>query len=1081
MINRKPYANYRFVAVTSDEQAVEAANALEEIAFRPIRRWAVAEASSFRVPPAPTDAAAFPTVSTGEQCPFEKAWFCTSALLPPLAHLLAGDEKRTVRLKIDHRGFGPVFVNGSRRRAAFLHGDLELARQIPSDPMWLQIQLDTYKDKAFIQRALVYVDDALGLSWKIRNVAMSMRVAAALLSTDTRRKGLYLDQETGINRSRIPADRRRHLRKLLWRIAEGLRLPPVSELSLDGLQQAVDRALIELTELSHFAKEFTLHLIGHSHLDLAWKWRWAESVVCGRDTIKNQLENMRANPDFVFVESSPALWEAIEEDDPQLFKEMKAAVKRGQFEPVGGMWCEPDGNLPDSESFARQVFFGQRYSREKLGAASSVGWNIDGFGYNANFPLIYRAAGMEAFLTQKLRYNRMNIFPEVAFWWESQDGSRIIGLHVVPDHYQEIDPEELAAAAKDFHLASGFMNVPILFGLGNHGGGPLPDMFDRIEECRRFTVFPNVKLCSIKSYLDVIRDAEDLKSMPVLREELFLESHNKTYTTCGWAKKQNRDCELLLTNAEKLQGLAGVLGRDFTPSSLDEPWKKVLFNQFHDILPGTSVAVVYQDAGDDYLSVKKEANEEIRRAAASIAGTRARFSRSIAVFNPLNWQRTDLVEVSLGPNFPKPLCAVDSAGNRLPVQIIDAPRPRALFVAHNVPGMGFANYTLEEGEAPPPQGRLDARDLSLANDFFKVQLDKESGDIRGVEIKDSRWSLIAPGALANQLQALEDFPGDFGAWDCGFTGKRWDLKEADGIELVESGPVRAVYRVQKSLFGDYKRKYIKALVWNTPGKEFPTSFFTQEIILYRELNRIDFRLLIDWWEENRFLKVAFPLAVGSDWATYEIPFGTCRRSTRRELPTDKAKYEVPALRWADLSDGACGAALINRHKHGYDVLDNTIRLSLLTSPTSPDPSSVPHPLVDRGRHDIRYSLYPHLGTWQEARVTHRGYEFNTPLVAFPIVELPGDLPAGESLLSLGDNELVLTAFKPAHDGKGYILRFYEPYGRDTAAEIKTSRPIRSAALCNFMEDELRNVTLRADSISMEVKPHEVVTLRLELK
>jgi alpha-mannosidase len=1081
MINRKPYANYRFVAVTSDKQVIEIANALEEVAFRPINRWVVARASDYGIPPGPTDAAAFSTVATGENCPFEKAWFCASVLLPPLANLLPTDEKNSVRLKIDHRGFGPVFVNGSLKRDVFLHGDLELAHRISADPLWLQTRLDIYKDKAFIQRAQVYVDDELGLSWKIRNLAISIRVAATLLSTDTRRKGLYLEEKTGINRSRIPADRRRHLRKLLWRIAEGLRIPDVAELSLDGLEQTVDNALAELMELSHFAKEFTLHLIGHSHLDLAWKWRWPESIVCGRDTIKNQLENMRAHPDFVFVESSPALWEAVEKDDPQLFEEIKAAVLRGQFEPVGGMWCEPDGNLPDGESFARQLLFGQRYSREKFGTTSSVGWNIDGFGYNANFPLIYRAAGIEAFLTQKLRYNRMNIFPEVAFWWESRDGSRIIGLHVLPDHYQEIDPEELATTVKDFNLASGFTNIPVLFGLGNHGGGPLPDMFDRIDECSRFTVFPNVKLSSIKAYIETIREAEELKSMPVLREELFLESHNKTYTTCGSAKKENRDCELLLANAEKLQSLARLLDRDFAPSSLDEPWKKVLLNQFHDILPGTSTAPVYQDAFDDYRLAKKEAKGEIRRAAGTLVGNRSRFSYTFAVFNPLNWTRTDSVEVPLRQASSQQLCAVDAAGNRFPVQVIGGARPRALFVARDVPALGFNTYTIEEGEAPSPEGRLDAGGLLLENDFFKIQLDPESGDILDIHVQDRGWSLIAPGALANQLQALEDVPAEFGAWDCGFTGKRWDLKEADSVELVENGPVRAIYRVHKSLFGDYKRKYIKALVWNTPGKEFPTSFFTQEIVLYRALNRIEFRLLVDWWEENRFLKVAFPLAVDSDWATFEIPFGTCRRSTRRETSKDKARYEVPALRWTDLSDGACGAALINRHKHGYDVLDNTIRLSLLTSPSSPNPSSVPHPLVDRGKHDIHYSLYPHLGTWQEGRVTHRGYEFNTPLVVFPVEEISEGVPAGEPMVSLGDNDLILTAFKPAHDGKGFILRFYEPYGRDTAAEITAFKPIRSAALCNFIEDDLRNAAPRDGSLTMEVKPHEVITLRLEFK
>ncbi len=1080
MTGRKTAENHDSASASSDEQVMEISRALEELAFKPINHWVVSDESSFQTPPAAADTTHWPAVPLGQICPFEKAWFCARAQLPPLANLLPREQVGAVRFRIDHRGFGPIFANGALKGDVFLHGDFELAPSVPSDPLWLQVKLDTYKDKAFIQRAQVYLDDARGLSWKIRDLALSLRVAATLLSTDTLRTGLYLQQETGVNRSTISPDKRKRLRKLLGKVADGLRLPETSHLTLEQLEDALDRAFQRLPELAQFANEFALHLIGHAHLDLAWKWRWPESIVCGRETIRNQLENMRSNPGFVFVESSPALWEAIEREDPHLFEEMKAAINRGQLEPVGGMWCEPDGNLPDSESFARQLLYGQRYSRERFDSSSVIGWNIDGFGFNANFPLMYRNAGIDAFLTQKLRYNRVNIFPEVAFWWESQDGSRILGLHVVPDHYQEIDPEELATAAKDFHLASGFTNIPILFGLGNHGGGPLPDMFARIEECRRLTVFPNVKFSSARAYLSEIRETENLKSIPVLREELFLESHNKTYTTCAWAKKENRDCELLVTTAEKLQGLAANLDPEFSPSSLDEPWKKILFNQFHDILPGTSTAAVYQDAGDDYRSAKKELRSSIRRTSEAILGKSSRFSRTIAVFNPLNWPRADLVEVPLRDTPASALSAVGPDGCRAPVQVVKhGSRQKALFVAHDVPPLGFKVYVLEEGEAPASNSELQARDLLLENRFFSLRIEPSSGDIASITAKDGNWSVLAHGARANQLQALEDLPGDFGAWDCGFTGRQWNLDQADGIELAESGPVRAVYRVRKSLFGEWKRKYIKAVVWNTPGKEFPTSFFTQEVILYRNLPRIDFRLLADWWEDNRFLKVAFPLAVDSDLATFEIPFGSCQRSTRRQTTKERARFEVPALRWADLSDGACGAALINRHKHGYDVVNNTIRLSLLTSPSSPDPSSVPHPLVDRGRHEIFYSLYPHIGTWQQARVAHRGYEFNFPLFSFPVEEVPRNTPVGRPLISLGDDDLILTAFKPAYGGNGHILRFYEPYGRDTAAAISAWKPIRRATSCNFLEDDLRPVPVRNGTIVLEVKPYEVITLRLQ--
>jgi alpha-mannosidase len=545
---------------------------------------------------------------------------------------------------------------------------------------------------------------------------------------------------------------------------------------------------------------------------------------------------------------------------------------------------------------------------------------------------------------------------------------------------------------------------------------------------------------------------------------LYFEYHRGVMTTQANHKRNMRQSEVQLLNAEKYSSLAWLLGTPYPNASLREAWEKTLFNQFHDLAAGSGIAVLYKDAQRDYDVVRWRTEEATTGALKAVASRVRTGSASaglpVMVVNPMAWSRTDLATVDVQmPTAPKTALAVlDPRGRALPFQEISKDpfthTYRLLVELKEVPSLGYeVLHVVPGGKTVTTDLKSDG--LTLENSLLRVTVDSKTGCITSLYNKAADFESIAAGACGNQLQAFKDTPKDYDAWniDADFEKQVTMLDKADSIDLIEKGPVRATIRIVRT--------------WQN-------SKFVQDVSLYAGLDRVDVTNNIDWHENHVLLKVAFPLAASAPQATYEIPYGSIERPTTRNNSWEMAKFEVPALRWADLSDRSRGFSLINESKYGYDAKGNVLRLSLLRSPTWPDPDA------DRGHHQFSYSLYSHSGDWKRALTVRHGYEFNYPLRAFQVEPHGGSLPPQHSFISIEGDNVVLTALKKAEDGDALLLRLYEWAGKAGNVRISLPEGANSASLTNLMEKvESAPLSFTQHQLTIPVHPYEIVSVRVE--
>jgi len=827
----------------------------------------------------------------------------------------------------------------------------------------------------------------------------------------------------------------------------------------------------EAKPVVRFANSYTLFLGGNSHIDLAWLWRWMETVEVSKETFSTILDNMEEYPDIIYIQSQAQAYKWIEDYYPEVFKRIQKKVKEGRWEIVGGMWAEPDCNLIDGESFIRQILYGKRYFKEKFNVDVKIGWNPDSFGYNWNMPQFFKKSGINTFVTQKISWNDTTAFPYFFFWWQGPDGSRLLSYFPPTGYVGTLRAESMASGMKQFEKNTGLKKIFILYGLGNHGGGPNREMLDRAKGYADQLIFPKMVHSSFSHYLDKINKGE-LKNLPVWEDELYLEYHRGTYTTQAETKKLNRKSEVLLANSEKISSLAFLYGRDYPQQPLKSAWEKVLMNQFHDILPGSSINPVYRDAKEFYRDssrlAKNELLESMNFLAKRINTLQGEKGIPLVVFNTLSWERNDVVEVALPFKLQGKPLVISHAGEEAPSQIITTPKGQILcFIAKGVPPLGYKMYKIKEGEASPPKNNfLKVDKTSLENRFFRITLHPVSGNIISIFDKKAKREILAPNSQGNELQLFEDIPDRWDAWNIQYTGRKWTLDNFDSIKIAQKGPVMASLKVEKSYLGLSKAR-------REPTTDFPSSFFSQEIILYNDVPRIDIEMNVDWWEDHVLLKVAFPVDVKNDWATYEIPFAFIQRPTTQNTDWEKARFEVPAIRWADLSDGTYGVSLLNESKYGHDIKDNVMRLTLLRSPLSPDP------MADRGKHNFSYALYPHEGDWKEAHTVQKGYEFNVPLLAFFQEEHKGTLPSSFSFFHVVPSNIILASIKKAEDRSTIILRIYEAEGKDTEARLEFFRPPKKIYELDLMEQRLRTIHFNEKSAALHFGKSEIKTIEIE--
>jgi alpha-mannosidase len=860
-------------------------------------------------------------------------------------------------------------------------------------------------------------------------------------------------------------------------------------------QQAFDASLVraqaELEKIKGDLQQTSLRLTGNSHIDAAWLWPWTETVQVVHNTFSTALQLMNEYPQYTYTQSAAAYSEWMCEKYPAICQEIQERVKQGRWEMVGGMWIEPDLNMPDGESLVRQLLIGKRYFRDKFGVDVRIGWNPDSFGYNWQLPQIYKKSGIDYFVTQKMDWNDTNHLPFKLFWWQSPDGSKVL-TYFPHDYDLGIEPEPLA---KDLAQARernpGLPEMMHLFGIGDHGGGPTRAMLDAgVHWTNPNLVYPKTFFGAAQGFFTDVEGKLDsgnspvwnyktiaggstqlptprdgMVSLPTWNDELYFEYHRGVFTSQADHKRNMRESEVWMLDAEKYSSIAWLAGLPYPSATLTEAWKKVLFNQFHDLAAGSGIGVIYKEAQRDYDMVRFTAGEASAAALTDIAArvdTRAPVGTiPVLVFNSLAWQRTDVVELAVQmPNSAKEgVSVVDAQNHLLPSQVmsIDAATNTVhlLVEPQSIPSLGYSVLRVTPGRRNPPSD-LVAHDLTLENSALRVVVDPKTGCISSLFDKQTQFESVAAGACGNEMIAFADNPKQYDAWniDADFEKSFTRLDSADSVQLIEHGPLRAIIRVTRT--------------WQH-------SKFVQDITLYANLDRVDVVNDIDWHESHVLLKAAFPLAASSDHATYEIPYGSIERPTTRNNSWETAKFEVPALRWADLGDNSHGFSLINDSKYGYDAKDNVLRISLLRSPTWPDPDA------DRERHHFTYSLYPHAGDWKQALTVRRGYELNAKLKVFPVSPHTGTAPAEQSFVSFSQDNVVLTAVKKTEDGDALLFRFYEWAGKNSEVQLTVPAGAKSAQLTNLIEQpEGSPLTLSPDGkLTIPVHPFEIVSVRVD--
>jgi len=848
-----------------------------------------------------------------------------------------------------------------------------------------------------------------------------------------------------------------------------------------GDQTAFDASLqqaqTKLKVLDPWLKQFTIRAAGNSHIDMAWLWPWTETVEVVRNTFRSALDLMREYPDFKFTMSSARAYVWMEEKYPDLFKEITQRVREGRWEVIGGMWVEPDLNMPGGESLVRQVLVGKRYFRDKFGVDVKIGWNPDSFGYNWQLPQIYKKSGIDYFVTQKLMWaHEFTTFPYRLFWWESPDGSRIL-TYFPRDYAAGIDPPQLG---KDLSLwvpsiygtdPKQHSEILHLYGVGDHGGGPTRTMLDNAERWRKpDVVFPNLRFTTAQSFFDDLDKKLPSMKVPTWRDELYFEYHRGVMTTQAETKRLIRTTEELLLNAEKFAALSTLNGRTYPTEDFDRSWKDLLFDDFHDIFPGSGIPVNYLDAKRNLEDVQRVGGAILDGSLSEIA---ARIHSNgpgtpVVVFNSMSWPRDEVVEANV--QLPAPASAVevvDANGKPVPSQLLAndpvTHRIRLLLKA-SVPALGYHAYYVRVATRPATgPSEVKATTDSLENEFVRLKLDPKTGCMTSLFDKRSKTEALAPSETdtggpkqsicGNLLQTFHDKPKQWDAWniDADFEKEHWDLDDADEVKLVENGPLRAVLRVKN---------------------HFQNSTFVRDITVTAGSRRVDVHMTADWHEKHVLLKVAIPSSAHNDKATFEIPYGSIERPTTRNTPAEKGKFEVPALQWADLSDATHGISLLNDCKYGYDAKGNVLRLSLLRSPEWPDPHA------DEGLHEFTYSLYPHGGNWRDALTVRRGYELNYPLLTKQIEKHEGALKDEFSFLTVQGDNVVLTAAKKAEDEDAMILRFYEWAGKESDVKLQLPAGAQAASETDLMERPVGELPLQNNIVSVHTKPYEIKTLRI---
>lgn len=787
--------------------------------------------------------------------------------------------------------------------------------------------------------------------------------------------------------------------------------------------------------------------VGHAHLDTAWLWPIEITRKKMAHTTATQLGLMERYPWYVFAHSQASQYEWLENEYPALFERVKSAIRKGQWEPVGSMWVEADCNIPSGESLVRQFLYGRKYFREKLGYETEDMFLPDVFGYSAALPQILAGFDIKYFLTQKISWNQTNKFPHNTFWWQGIDGTKVWSHFPPADTYiGNCEPQEILKSVKNHKDKARSDESLYLFGFGDGGGGPTERHLELLERGRTAPLSPRLKAGS--KVVDFFREAyENSKDLATWSGELYLEFHRGTYTSQAKNKWWNRRCESDLRDAELLSAFA-YSSDEYHAEDLEAAWKLVLLNQFHDIIPGSSVHEVYEDSLREYERVHATCQEVIDDALLRMGPNDGASEGMLTFF--INSRVGNVAEIApiegQNPNW------FSVGEDKVPIQQTQRNGMNSLILP--IPERWSGRLVTGRFSFDPPlmESRFTASATILESPDWIVSLN-ENGHLTSVISKSDGQEYLVPGKPANVFEIFDDRPLFWSAWDVDpfayETVKR--LGQCESIRVTEQGPVRAAVEIAWSLPGGKSRIAQTIFLGNAAGIRFETH--------------------VDWREEDKMLKVAFPVAINSSKATYEIQYGHVERPTHYNTSWDQARFEVCAQKWVDLSEGGRGVALLNDSKYGHDIHEGVIRQTLLRSPKAPDPE------CDMGEHRFTYVLLPHKGSIRDADIVHHAYALNTSLRSSYLHAAQEGV--GQPLAEVDTKDLVIEAVKRAEDGNGIIVRLYECHNTRGPATLRLAKPIRAAVKCNLEERTLSDLQVEQGAVTFNFLPFEIITLRLQ--
>jgi alpha-mannosidase len=813
---------------------------------------------------------------------------------------------------------------------------------------------------------------------------------------------------------------------------------------------------------------------GHAHLDVGWMWPYWRTRQKIAHTVSNVLGLMERYPDYYYSQSQPQMLQWLKEDVPELYARVKQRVAEGRFEPVGAMWIESDCNLTSGESLIRQIMHGTCFWQQEFGVKPRQIWLPDVFGYSAALPQIMRGCNIPTFMTTKISWNQFNRMPCDTFRWRGIDGSEVL-THFVTAPSQDakttfysyngpLQPSDVTGTWMNYRQQDINDHLLYLNGWGDGGGGPTEEQMERMQIMADLPDFPQVRSGRAEDYFTGLyqRVWEDPR-LPTWVGELYLEYHRGTYTSQARVKQANRRAELFYRDVELLSAWASLYGMSSRQAELNEGWRLVLLNQFHDVLPGSSIREVYDDAERIYAEARAIGKRIHDEALAVVLQHIPAGEQDLFVLNTLAWERTDPIQVpaQLAPyalmnqHDSTVQQTTDWEGNK--VFLLDGVRVPSCGV-QIVPAASNAGTGEVQLPSTSRAAYADEETIVLQNEYYDLWIDAQ-GEISRLYDRRAGRDVLAPGQTGNQLIAYEDRPLDFDAWDIDlfYEEKPYPVRAVTSLRIIEEGPVRATVEII--------RPYLSSRI-------------TQRISLWRSSPRIDIATEIDWHERQTLLKAAFPLAINSTRATYEIQFGNVERPTHRNTSWDVARFETCAHRWIDLSEGGYGISLLNDSKYGHDVHDNVVRLTLLKSAIYPDAHA------DEGLHRFTYSLLPHAGDWREAQTVRRAYELNVPVVCVAGRKKAPNLSTtgitSSSFIQVDCTHVILETVKPAEDGGGLIVRLYEAHNQRGRGTLTFVTPILSAQECNLLEEPISDAPSQGNTLAFQVRPFEIKTFRIRL-